>query len=47
LPLDVVSLADPLLVNEHEALLLAGPQSVLALVVVTFGATARRGTVIS
>ena len=38
LPPDVVALADPLVVNEHEALLLADSQAVPASLVVTFGA---------
>ena len=38
LPPDVVALADPLVVNEHEALLLADSEAVPASLVVTFGA---------
>jgi len=38
LPPDVVALADPLVVNEHEALLLADSEALPASVVVTFGA---------
>ena len=38
LPSDVVALADPLVVNEHEALMLADSESVPASLVVTFGA---------
>jgi len=38
LPPDVVALADPLVVNEHEALLLADSESVPASLLVTFGA---------
>jgi ribokinase len=38
LPPDVVALADPLVVNEHEALLLADSQAMPASLVVTFGA---------
>ena len=37
-PPDVVALADPLVVNEHEALLLADSQAMPASLVVTFGA---------
>jgi ribokinase len=36
-PSDVVALADPLVVNEHEALLLADSQALPASLVVTFG----------
>jgi ribokinase len=38
LPPDVVALADPLVVNEHEALLLADSEALPASLVVTFGA---------
>jgi len=38
LPADVVAIADPLVVNEHEALMLADSDSVPASLVVTFGA---------
>jgi len=38
LPPDVVALADPLVVNEHEALLLADSEALPAALVVTFGA---------
>ena len=38
LPPDVVALADPLVVNEHEALLLADSEAMPASMVVTFGA---------
>jgi len=38
LPPDVVALADPLVVNEHEALLLADSEAMPASLVVTFGA---------
>ena len=38
LPPDVVALANPLVVNEHEALLLADSQAMPASLVVTFGA---------
>jgi len=38
LPPDVVALADPLVVNEHEALLLADSEALPASIVVTFGA---------
>ena len=38
LPPDVVALADPLVVNEHEALMLADSEAVPASLVVTFGA---------
>ena len=38
LPADAVALADPLVVNEHEALMLADSESVPASLVVTFGA---------
>jgi ribokinase len=38
LPIDVVALADPLVVNEHEALMLADSEAVPASLVVTFGA---------
>ena len=38
LPPDVVALADPVVVNEHEALLLADSEALPASVVVTFGA---------
>jgi len=38
LPADVVAIADPLVVNEHEALMLADSESVPASLVVTFGA---------
>jgi ribokinase len=38
LPPDVVALADPLVVNEHEALLLADSEALPASMVVTFGA---------
>jgi len=38
LPPDVVALADPLVVNEHEALLLADSETLPASLVVTFGA---------
>jgi len=38
LPPDVVALADPLVVNEHEALLLADSESMPASLLVTFGA---------
>lgn len=38
LPPDVVALGDPLVVNEHEALLLADSEAVSASLVVTFGA---------
>jgi ribokinase len=38
LPPDVLALADPLVVNEHEALLLADSEGVPASLVVTFGA---------
>jgi len=38
LPGDVVALADPLVVNEHEALWLADSQAMPASLVVTFGA---------
>lgn len=38
LPPDVVALADPLVVNEHEALLLADSEAAPASLVVTFGA---------
>jgi ribokinase len=37
-PADVVALADPLVVNEHEALLLADSEAVPVSLVVTFGA---------
>jgi len=37
LPPDVVALADPLVVNEHEALLLADSEALPASIVVTFG----------
>jgi ribokinase len=42
LPPDVVALADPLVVNEHEALLLADSQGMPASLVVTFGAAGAR-----
>ena len=38
LPPDIVALADPLVVNEHEALMLADSEAVPASLVVTFGA---------
>ncbi len=38
LPPDVVALADPLVVNEHEALMLADSEAMPASLVVTFGA---------
>ncbi len=38
LPPDVVAIADPLVVNEHEALLLADSEALPASLVVTFGA---------
>lgn len=38
LPPDIVALADPLVVNEHEALVLADSEAVPASLVVTFGA---------
>ncbi len=38
LPPDVVALADPLVVNEHEALLLADSEGLPASLIVTFGA---------
>jgi ribokinase len=38
LPPDVLALADPLVVNEHEALLLADSEAIPASLVVTFGA---------
>ena len=38
LPPDVIALADPLVVNEHEALLLADSEALPASLVVTFGA---------
>jgi ribokinase len=38
LPPDVVALADPLVVNEHEALLLADSEAIPTSMVVTFGA---------
>jgi ribokinase len=38
LPADVVAIADPLVVNEHEALMLADSESVPASLLVTFGA---------
>jgi ribokinase len=38
LPPDVIALADPLVVNEHEALLLADSEAMPASLVVTFGA---------
>ncbi len=38
LPADVVALADPLVVNEHEALMLADSDAMPASLVVTFGA---------
>lgn len=38
LPADVVALADPLVVNEHEALMLADSKAMPASLVVTFGA---------
>jgi ribokinase len=38
LPSDVVALADPVVVNEHEALLLADSEALPASLVVTFGA---------
>lgn len=38
LPPDVVALADPLVVNEHEALMLADSEAVPASLIVTFGA---------
>jgi len=38
LPADIVAIADPLVVNEHEALLLADSEAVPASLVVTFGA---------
>ena len=38
LPPDVVALADPLVVNEHEALLLADSEALPVSIVVTFGA---------
>jgi len=38
LPPDVVTIADPLVVNEHEALMLADSEALPASVVVTFGA---------
>jgi len=38
LPRDVVALADPLVVNEHEALLLADSEAMPASLLVTFGA---------
>ena len=38
LPADIVAIADPLVVNEHEALILADSESVPASLVVTFGA---------
>jgi ribokinase len=42
LPPDVVALADPLVVNEHEALLLADSEAMPASLVVTFGAAGAR-----
>jgi len=42
LPPDVVALADPLVVNEREALLLADSQAMPASLVVTFGAAGAR-----
>ena len=38
LPADVVALADPVVVNEHEALLLADSEAIPASLLVTFGA---------
>ena len=38
LPPDIVALADPLVVNEHEALMLADSEAVPASLIVTFGA---------
>jgi len=38
LPVDIVAIADPLVVNEHEALMLADSDSVPASLIVTFGA---------
>jgi len=38
LPADIVAIADPLVVNEHEALMLADSEAVPASLVVTFGA---------
>lgn len=38
LPADIVAIADPLVVNEHEALMLADSDSVPASLLVTFGA---------